>query len=323
MNNKQKLMERSVIPKPKYLSPEWHDSRRTQDGRFVFGASETPALMGCDPFRTVVDMCIRKVRPELPSDETPATKRGHILEPVLLEYAGSEYKVEVTKPKVMFRRDRLISTLDGLVQNDDGVPTFVVEAKTTTAYSINEAIPASYFWQVQAQMECVGVDFGVVVCLDRHQHFGFWEVEYDAEAIERLHYRADEIGKILDTDTLHENRDILFTSQQVQNLFPEPAGEVELTADEYALLDLYKHAVEDAKDYEKRAQALKDSIANILRGNEIGNYDGRKVVSYKRQTRKGGFDMNSFTKQEPEMAEQVLAKYQKPANAFRVLRMHI
>jgi len=314
------LETRSTFKKPKYLSPEWFAHRRTIDGKTVFGASETPALMGVSPFGSLEDMVIKKINPPTQNYNTPATMRGHVLEPALLEYSRTTYDTEIIEPEVMFRRGRLVSTLDGLEYKDDK-PYRVFEAKTTTMYAVEDGLPQTYFWQGQAQLDCTGADCVIFVVLDKFMRLGFWEMEPDLRAIEELQHQAELIGTKIDENEYVTNRDIPFTSQQIEALFPEPQGEVELDSSILHDIEMWNALKEQEKAITAETQKYKDKIASLLRDKEIGLVNGTKVLSYKRQSRKGGVDYDGFLKAHPELADKA-KKFLKPDSSFRVLRQY-
>lgn len=308
---------RTTFVKPKYLSDEWFKVRRTIDGGTVFGASECPALMGVSPFDTLEDLVIKKINPQFVQNN-PATLRGHILEPALIDHCRNEYNADIEVPEVMFRRQRLVATLDG-VEFEGGKPKRVFEAKTTTAYSVDEPLPASYFWQGQAQLETTGADYVVFVCLDRNMRIGFWELYPDFEAIKELQNQAELIGKKIDSNEYITNRDIPFTSQQIEALFPEPEGEIELDGSFINLIEMWGALKEQSDAVKAQEQEIKNQIANAMRDKEYGIIGGQRVLSYKRQTRKGGVDYEGFIKSNPHLAE-ALKDFKKPDSEFRVLR---
>lgn len=320
MANTQTDPLRRTFPKPKYLSPEWFEQRRTQNGGVVFGASECPALMGASPFQTLMDLCVRKMRPEIPSDSNEATERGHLLEPVLLEYAARAYG-DIHHPEVMYHRDRLVATLDG-EQLVDGKIATIFEAKTTTAYSRDDALPDSYFWQVQAQIDASGAERAIVVVFDKFQRFGFWEVEPHADAIIELRLQAERIGAKLDNGTIIDDNDVALTHRQVEALFPEPIGTKELSAGDLAIIDEWQATKQQADMIGKREAELKDKVANMMRGFEVGILNGQKILSYKAQKRKGGYDLEGFLQAHPELLQEIDG-FRKPDSSFRVLRAHI
>ena len=311
--------ERTTFPKPKYRSKEWFDTRRTINGGTVFGASECPALMGVSPFETLQDLVVKKINPPIDRQDNDATRRGHILEPALIDHCRHEYNADVVLPDVMFRRGRLVSTLDG-VEYVDGKPRRVFEAKTTTAYALTDPLPQSYFWQGQAQLETTGADYVVFVCLDRYMRVGFWELHPDFQAIEELQTQAEKIGSKIDRNEFVTDKDIPFTAQQIEALFPTPAGEIELDVAILHAIELYEAFKQQGAEVKKQEQEIKDQIANLLRDNEYGTVNGQRVVSYKRQTRKGGIDLDKMLAENPAIAE-IAKQYIKQDTQFRVMRI--
>jgi len=315
------MEHRIQFKKPKYLSKEWHDVRRTQNGGFVFGASECPALMGVSPFDTLVDLCVKKLNPPVLQDENDATRRGHILEPALIQHAQDTYGVDIWLPDVMFRYGRLVATLDGAQMSEGfyGECVRVFEAKTTTAYALNEGIPDTYFWQGQAQLDATGADEVVFVVLDRNMRIGFWEMQPDERAIAELRQQAELIGKRLDNGEIPTATDMAFTHKQVEALFPNPSGEKELPPQMLDYLLLWQALTEQAKQVQHDADEIKDRLADFMRGAEIGTVSGEPVLSYKEQSRRGGIDYEKLLKNHPELREEA-QQCKKPDSHFRVLR---
>lgn len=310
--------QRTTFKRPKYLSQEWFDIRRTIDGGTVFGASECPALMGASAFDTLQDLVVKKINPPVDRKENGATQRGHILEPALIDHCRKEFSADIEIPEVMFRRSRLVSTLDGL-EYRDGAPYRVFEAKTTTMYDLNDPLPESYFWQGQAQLETTGADSVVFVCLDKRMQIGFWELKPDLSAIEELQKQAELIGSKIDNNEFISNADTPFTQAQIISLFPEPQGEIEIGDWALEAILLWEMLNTNIGLLQAQEQEIKDKLCNALRDKEIATVNGQKVLSFKRQTRKGGTDLQRLFAEHPEIAE--LAKsYVKKDSEFRVLR---
>jgi putative phage-type endonuclease len=310
---------RRTFPKARYGSIEWLEQRRTQNGGTVFGASEIPALMGVSPWDTLADLVIKKVNPEFSSSSNDATMRGHILEPALMEYARRNYG-EVVLPEVMYQHHRIVATLDGIQFDENGEPLRTVEAKTTTAYALSDRLPVTYFWQAQAQMDAVGCDETVVVCLDKYMRLGFWTVPFDQVAVDDMRRQAELIGDKIDRGVIINELDEALTSHQVQLLFPKPEGERELTGDEIMAIDEWRAHKEQLKFIEEAEKIARDRVTYILKDVQVGTYNGQGIISYKRQTRKGSIDIERMLNHHPELSA-LAAQYRKPDTGFRVLRM--
>ena len=310
---------RRTFPKARYGSIEWLEQRRTQNGGTVFGASEIPALMGVSPWDTLADLVIKKVNPEFSSSSNDATMRGHILEPALMEYARRNYG-EVVLPDVMYQNHRIVATLDGIQFDENGEPLRTVEAKTTTAYALSDPLPITYFWQAQAQMDAVGCDETVVVCLDKYMRLGFWTVPFDKMAVDDMRRQAELIGDKIDRGVIINELDEALTSHQIQLLFPKPEGERELTGDEIMAIDEWRAYKEQLKLVEEAEKIARDRVTYILKDVQVGTYNGQGIISYKRQTRKGSIDIERMLNHHPELSA-LAAQYRKPDTGFRVLRM--
>lgn len=310
---------RRTFPKARYGSMEWLEQRRTQNGGTVFGASEMPALMGCSPWDTLADLVIKKVNPDYSSTSNPATERGHLLEPALIEYARRLYG-EVVLPTVMYQRDRIVATLDGIQLDTDGSALRTIEAKSTTAYSTGDTVPLSYFWQAQAQMDAVGCEETIVVCLDKYMRFGVWKVPISHVAIDEMRTQAELIGSKIDNGEIIDHLDEALTSKQIEMLFPKPLGEKELTYDELVVIQEWQARKQALKELQDAESLARDRVTNILRQFELGVYEGNRIVSYKRQTRAGSIDVNRMLTHNPELSP-IAAQYRKPDTAFRVLRL--
>lgn len=312
-------VKRRTFPKARYGSIEWLEQRRTQEGGTVFGASEVPTLMGSSPWDTLADLVIKKVNPDYSSSSNDATMRGHILEPSLIEFARRHYG-EIVLPDVMYQNHRIVATLDGIQFDDSNTPIRTIEAKTTTAYALSDPLPMSYFWQCQAQMDAVGCDETVVVCLDKYMRLGFWTVELNPTAVSEMREQAEKIGEKIDNGEIISELDEALTATQIQLLFPKPVGEKELTADEVFAIDEWRAHKEQLKLVEEAEKIARNRVANILRDVEVGTLNGTAIISYKRQTRNGSIDVERMLNHHPELSA-LASQYRKPDTGFRVLRL--
>jgi hypothetical protein len=298
------------INKPEHGSLEWLNVRhRDQYGRVRFGASEAPTLMRCNPFSTLSDLAISKWSEPVVGEPNAAMQRGTLLEPALLTYAAQVLGCEVVVPDEMYFVGRLIATLDG-VSHDDQV---IVECKTTTAYSSDDPLPESYYWQAVAQMACTGHDMVLVVVLDKYMRLGSWTVRRNMDDVDRLFARADEIGRMLDDKQLPP--DAPLNERTVKALYPSAEGTMELGSTGLFIVNAWQAAVEARKQAEAEEQQWRDQLAALLGGAEAGAVDGRVVLTYKSRKTGTTFDSKRFAAEHPELA----AQYTKPSATTRVL----
>lgn len=206
--------------------------------------------------------------------------RGNYLEPALVAYAQDVLGQPVATPDEMFTVARVIATLDGLTADEKTI----VECKTTTAYSSDDEIPDSYYWQAVAQLGCVTTaDKVLVVVLDKRMRLGSWEVRRNDDHINLMFGTADDIGALLDDKQLPPDAPVL--EKHVRIMYPEPAGFVELDRSGVEALEMYSAWKARADECETELQAARDRLVTKLGAAEIGTIDGNPVVSYK--ARKG------------------------------------
>ena len=301
----------AVHQKPPHGSLEWLTLRhRDEQGRVRFGASDAPALMGCDPFGDIIDLAEDKWFPPEVSEPNAAMMRGNVLEPALVAYAETLLGQKVTTPDLMWSNGRMIATLDGLTE--DG--TIIVECKTTTAYNSDDGLPNSYYWQCVAQLACHPTATKVlIVVLDKRMRLGSWELERDQEEIDYLLLTADTIGDYLDRRELPPQ--VKVTERSAKMMWPDPVGVVDIGVEGANLVACINACNRDIKASEERLQRYKDELAALLGSNEVGELDGVKLVTFKK--RKGNRRLN--------MARLVkdfgpLDDYYTEGGSYRVMR---
>ena len=310
-------MER--IPKPKHGSKEWLMERwRDDHGRCVFGASDIPALMNASPYKTRGELFADKLNEPVEQVESAIFRRGNLLEKPLLEAASDFLNHDIYTPDCMYRDGRLTVTLDGV---DNSIqPEYIVEAKTTTRYSIYDQndLPVEWLWQgwaQQAVLECSTVWFSV---LDRDLRISVVELPKNESAIDALRLEAQIFGDWIDQRVLPDEELNNFSADDITRIYKVQPTSIEL---DVVVVD-WLVALEDARAQSKQATEMetkaKDAIAQMLKGNEVGLVNGVQVVSWKQQAGKMSFDLTRFKSEQPELVKQ----YEKQSNPYRVMRTH-
>ena len=310
-------MER--IPKPKHGSKEWLMERwRDDHGRCVFGASDIPALMNASPYKTRGELFADKLNEPVEQVESAIFRRGNLLEKPLLEAASDFLNHDIYTPDCMYRDGRLTVTLDGV---DNSIqPEYIVEAKTTTRYSIYDQndLPVEWLWQGwahQAVLECSTVWFSV---LDRDLRISVVQLPKNESAIDALRLEAQIFGDWIDQRVLPDEELNNFSADDITRIYKVQPTSIEL---DVVVVD-WLVALEDARAQSKQATEMetkaKDAIAQMLKGNEVGLVNGVQVVSWKQQAGKMSFDLTRFKSEQPELVKQ----YEKQSNPYRVMRTH-
>ncbi len=306
------------ILKEKHGSKEWLLSRwRDEQGRCVFGASDVPVLMGASPYKTRGELFADKLNEPVVQPDSAVFRRGNLLEKPLLEAASDFLNVNISTPEWVYREDRFSVSLDGVDHWDE--PSVVVEAKTTTRYSINDAsdLPAEWLWQgwtQQAVLNCP-VWFSV---LDRDLKISMVCCPENREAIDSLRLEAEVFGDWIDQGVVPDEELNNFSADDITRIYKVEPTSVEL---DVVVID-WLVALEDARQQSKQATEMetkaKDAIAQMLKGNEVGLVNGVQVVSWKQQAGKMSFDMTRLKSEQPELVKQ----YEKQGNPYRVMRTH-
>ena len=305
-----------VIPKAKHGSKEWLLARwKDEQGRCVFGASDIPALMGASPYKTRGELFADKVNEPVEQEETAVFRRGNLLEKPLLEEASRVLGTNIFTPDVIYRDGRLSISLDGVDHEEN--PTVVVEAKTSTRYSIYTAddLPVEWCWQGYAQMAVLQVPVWFVV-LDRDQRISVVELPNNPEAIDTIRLETSVFGGWVDGDPLDEDINN-FSATDIARIWKAEPTSVELPASavDWALqLEEARAMAKQAADLESKA---KDALAQMMLGNEIGTVDGVQLVTWKQQAGKASLDTKQLRADHPELVNQ----YEKQGAPFRVMRV--
>jgi hypothetical protein len=220
-------------------------------------------------------------------------------------------------PDTIYRDGRLSVSLDGV--DYESAPSIVIEAKTSTRYSIHDSsdLPAEWLWQgwaQQAVLQCP-VWFSV---LDRDLRISVVELPENAAAIDSLRLEADVFGEWVDTNSAPLDEINNFSADDIARIFQVAPTTIDLPngAGEWVLqLEEARALAKQAAEQEAKA---KDALAQMLLGNEIGLLHGQRVVSWRQQDGKTSLDMKALREAHPELVKQ----YEKQGNPYRVMRTH-
>lgn len=305
-----------VIPKAKHGSKEWLLSRwKDDDGRCVFGASDIPALMGASPYKTRGELFADKVNEPVVQEETAVFRRGNLLEKPLLDEASRILGANIFTPDVIYRDGRLSISLDGV--DNANQPSVVVEAKTSTRYSVytSDDLPDEWLWQGWAQQAVLQVPVWFVV-LDRDQRISVVELPNNPQAIDTIQLETSVFGGWVDGDPMDEDINN-FSAADIARIWKPTPTSIELPASavDWAMqLEEARAMAKQAADLETKA---KDALAQMMLGNEIGTVDGVQLVTWKQQAGRESLDTKQLRADHPEL----VAQYEKQGAPFRVMRV--
>lgn len=307
-----------LLPKEKHSSLEWlHQRHRDENGNVTFGASEAASIMGDSPYTSRSELFARKLSEPEVSVETPAFRKGNLLEPILIGEASQILGIKFFTPDVLYRKGPFTVTLDGV--DYEHAPNFIVEAKTTARHKILTAsdLPKEWLWQGYAQRYVTGAEVYFCV-LDVAQNITVHKLPDSSEAIETLVNAAEQLAKAIDNNDPSLVDDDNMSASVISKLFPATDTSVEIPTDEMFWLQQLAEAKDMINEGETLKSQAEDRIANLLRDASIGTYNGEKVVSWKQQAGRKKLDMAGLRRDYPE----IVLKYEKDGAPFRVMRTH-
>ena len=309
-------MER--IPKPKHGSKEWLLTRWRDDlGRCVFGASDIPALMNASPYKSRAELFADKLNEPQQQAETAIFRRGNLLEKPLLEAASQELGLGIFTPNTIYRDGRLSVSLDGV---DNTIqPEIVVEAKTTTRYSIYDEndLPIEWLWQGWAQQAVLDCPVWFSV-LDRDLKISVVQLPKNEVAIDTLRLEAEVFGEWVDSNTPPLDEINNFSADDIARIWKVTPTMLELDATAAQLVIDLEKARATSKEASEAEIRIKDALAQILLGHEIGMFNGQKILSWQQQAGKTVLDTARLRADHPELVKE----YEKQGNPYRVMRTH-
>ena len=277
-------------------------------------ASQASAALGMNPHTTPLALYATR-RGDLPAaEESLAMRLGHMLEPVVAKlyedetgrptYDPGEYAIirHPNAPWLFATLDRRTSRIskrwgDRIMQtvciphdvpyemDSDGA----LELKTTGSYSKGEwegDAPLHHQIQLQIQMFCAGLAWGSLAALVGNAHFFWYDYDRQAEDVEwKILERLQDFRKRVmagnPPDPSRTDLDV------VKAMFPTEHGE---TVDVAGAAEHFRRWRETKAMLKQATQDEAEARAQLIL--DIGDAaylhdDGRPLVAYKAQTRKG------------------------------------
>jgi len=307
-----------VLAKEKHGSKDWLLARwKDENGKCVFGASDIPALMGVSPYKTRAALFADKLNEPVEQPSNAVFDRGNILESPLIINASNKLGKQIFTPEVIYRDGRLSISLDGV--DNEQKPTVVVEAKTTTRYSVYDSgdLPDEWLWQGWAQQAVLDVPVWFSV-LDRDMRLSVVKLPENPLAVDSLILESNIFGEWVDNNTPPLDEINNFCADDIARIFKVQPSSIELPK---GAID-WVYQLEEARALAKQAAELeskaKDALAQMMLGNDVGLWLGEQIVSWKQQAGKESFDAARIKLEHPDLVKQ----YIKQGNPYRVMRTH-
>jgi len=293
------------------------------------GGSDVAAILGVSPWTSPFDVWLDKTgRIESQPDETPAQRRGRLLEDAVARWYAEDSGHAVAagsscvgpEPWILGNTDRTVPDLGAVLEcktarSADGWGESGADVTMREAHTV---VPVSYALQVAWYLEATGLDRAEVAVLvmttdDFRRYTLRRDRDFGAALVDRCrawwtaHVVADLAPPIEGTDTAHA----WLLAEHPSDLQPmRPADEAEA-----ALMAELRAAGEAADAADKRRSTAEAAVKQAIGDGEGLWADGARVT-WKAQAGRKSLDLDRLRAELPEVAE----KYTRQGAATRVLR---
>lgn len=285
------------------------------------GGSDTPTILGVNPYQTPLELWERKTGRRGDQEVTPAMQRGKVLEPVAAELYAQKTGRKLRRVNALLRHHEhewLTGNIDREIVNDDRGPG-VLEVKcpglNVFGKAKREGLPASYNLQLQHYLAVSRRKWGAFAVFNAEK----WElIFFDVD-------RDDDLIDIIVTQDASFYQCIKDDTPPIESASPAldlpPIEPVELvTMDSPA----WKEAIErlqEAKEIKAEAEQLeneaKQAIQEIMlaQGANVAQGAGARIY-YRLSDGRTTIDSKRLSKELPD----VYAKYAKTGAQYRTFK---
>lgn len=174
-----------------------YDDQQLERRRRTLGASEIPAVVGLDPYRSALDIYLQKRGLAQPSYTHSAQEWGlRLEEPIAAKYADAFPRLIVSpaQPVIAESAQWMSATPDRLVEDPLGGETFLLEIKNKSARQINkwgesgtDQVPFEIIAQATWQMIVTGLRRADIAVLFGGNEFRVYHLRFDEVVATRLY----------------------------------------------------------------------------------------------------------------------------------------
>ena len=301
------------------------DQKRVR--RTAIGGSEIAAVAGLDPYATALDVWRSKVE-GYEREQTPAMRRGQLLEPVIASIYAEESRVVLEESGTIRHPTRpvAVATPDRIALWPDG--RRVLEIKSANSRMTREwgepgtdEIPRAYLCQVLWELACAGLERADLAVLIAGDDFRIYHLYRDVELEGLLLEKAEKFWRDhVDTKTPppidgSDSCDAWLAARHPRSI---TSSVIESTPEAEELMWTLRgarHAIEAAEVIESDAKNKLKALVGDASG-MIGGH-GRWKISWKSQSR-NSIDVDALISA-LGISPETVAKYtiQKSTRVFR------
>ena len=281
-----------------------------KDRTGFIGSSDIAAILGLDPYTTILSLWAEKTGQIQPKDlsDNEAVEWGMRLEKIVAKKFADKHKVKLIAYKKRFVHPKynfLTCELDTIIANTDES----VEIKTCNAWKFKDweqpdEIPAQYICQVMFALGLSNRKIGHIAVLVGGQRYIEKKIIFDQKVFDSMVEKAVAfwqnyvLTKIMPTVISYKDNDVLY--QLFPN--PQPKSEIQLGDDEQKIVENIQSLEQDKKSIEATIDQQKNILKTKLGNYELGLTNNYKIHWRPQTTRRLSID--TIKQKFPEIYEQ-------------------
>lgn len=273
-------------------------------------ATDLPAIMGLNKYKTAIDVWRDKVQPggdtfEPAIGNHEAAFWGIALEDVVASKWAEHKQVSIRRIGIIEHVDQpwQRASIDRLVH---GCPAgrCAVEVKTRNGHVGAEweaGVPLDVEAQVSWQLLVSGLDHVHVIALIGGQRLVEHVVTLNPLDVDRLVEAGRTVWDAVQSGTAPELPNYWWTDDYLDQLHQEREGQVELAIDQVANYEAYEAISTAIKDLESTKAELRTQLVGALGEGDTATWNGRELYTYKAsQTRR--LNSKALAERHPDVA---------------------
>lgn len=291
---------------------EWLEARQT-----IIGGSDVAAILGCNPWKTALDVYNSKIGEPTEIPDNPAMKAGRKLEQVVAEYYEEESGRKVQRSNLLHRHKKypfLGGNIDRVILADDSQPKpynerGILECKTTVQLvreQWEQQIPVNYYCQLQHYLYVTGLSWGAFAVLSSGRYFDTFPVQRDDEYLENVQVPA--LVKFW-TEHVEAKKPPAFQLPDLEKVIPKLGSVIEATDEIHTVWADLCAAKSEKKDCESRVEELENKVKEFMNDREALTGRGIVLATWK-SIEQERIDTKKLKDERPEVAAEYIKKQQ-------------